>query len=89
MRLEYISLTRVSWDHEGFKVGDYRGTVKFVSQTGETGLKLGPEFSTKILQIVAAELVAESRRLAENLTVACVEAEQTPALPDLLREQAS
>lgn len=87
MKLEVLHIYNVTWAHDGAQPGDYKGTVRFKGQTGEIQLKLPARFNQRILEIVAEELVAESRNLAQNLTAACIEAERTPKLEDLQQEQ--
>lgn len=89
MKLKSITIQLDEYGFNGRKLGDYYGTLEFVSPAGGIQLKLNSTLSQSILAIVADNLVETSKDLARNLTTACIEAERQPSLSDLQSEQSS
>ena len=76
MILEDLTISRLSsWkrDSEDQEL-QYEGAVKFKDRTGEIKLVLDNELSQAILDVVADRLVETSKKVAEELTVAIIEA---------------
>lgn len=68
MEMEYLSIQKIqNWDPT-YKPGAYRGIVKYKNQNGEIVINLSTEIGKKIISIVAEDLVAASREVANTLT---------------------
>lgn len=71
MKLEMIHIeTEPSYSDNA---GKYKGRVKFSNNSGDINLHLSAELCSKILEVVADDLVSTSKELATNLTAACIE----------------
>jgi hypothetical protein len=75
MRLQKIYIRR-PWNDEK----RLEGSVEFAGKSGEISLHLTDELSRRVLEVVADELVASSRQVAQDLTREIIEA-HAPALP--------
>lgn len=72
MILESLTIERATYDHtyndQNIKKGDYKGTIKFISDNGHILLSLKPEHVAPILAIVAEGLIDVSKVVAQQLT---------------------
>jgi hypothetical protein len=80
MELQSLNLSRCGY---GLNEGKFEGSASFKNQYGMVTLTLDHSLSSAVLAIVADQLVASSRTLAQELTAQCVR-----ELPPLLCEQA-
>jgi hypothetical protein len=72
MILESLTIERATYDHtydgRNIKKGDYKGTIKFISDNGHIQLSLRPDHVAPIMAIVADSLIDVSRVVAQQLT---------------------
>ena len=80
MRLESLTI-RKTWAHE--KETGYKGEVLFVGPLGKVQLNLNHDLSTRVLAVLAEEVTAASRMIAEELTASVIEqVAETPAIEE-------
>ena len=70
MKLKTIYISRLMY---GDNEGRYEGHITYESPLGETKLTMSPELSTKLLKVLAAEVVNSSKQLARELTTSAIE----------------
>ena len=70
MRLTYLSLQPYASYEKGYVEGDtkYKLSVKYETDNGGIESRLGSDVATRILAIIADEIVKESRQVAQDLT---------------------
>lgn len=83
MYLKAISITREGWYPGAYHKADpskpMRCTVEVEGPLGKTELNLPPEVSDRIVALIAEELAAEARKVAQAMTASFIDA--MPALP--------
>jgi hypothetical protein len=85
MRLSYLSLQPYASYEKGYVDGrtTYKLSVKYDTDNGAIESRLGPDVATRILAIIADELVKESRQVAEKLTSEILTQGALPAPADV------
>lgn len=68
MKLESLSISPVSSWEPNYKEDSYKGRIKYVGQHGAIEINLTPEFTKKLIAIIAEDLVVASKEVANNLT---------------------
>ena len=70
MRLSYLSLQPYASYENGFVEGrtTYKLSVKYETSKGSIETRLGPDVATRVLAVIADEIVKESQEVAQNLT---------------------
>lgn len=53
--------------------GEYYGEIRFENQSGEIRININEEYSRKILEVTAEQIVETSRRVAQELTTSCID----------------
>lgn len=82
--MEYLSLEILRSYEPGYIEGrqQYKGSIKYKTSNGNIEVRVGPETSTRILAIIADELVKESKEMATNLTAEVLTQAALPAPVD-------
>ena len=70
MRLTYLSLQPVASYEPQYVPGrtTYKLSVKYETGNGSIESRLGPDIATRILELIADEIVKESKEVAQQLT---------------------
>ena len=76
MKLSYLSVSPIVPYMAGYIDGEnrYNVVVKYDGKHGDITLKLGSEFAARMLALVAEELVAGSKEIAQRLTSETIDA---------------
>ena len=84
MRLSYLSLQPYASYEKGFVAGrtTYKLSVKYETETGAIESRLGPDVATRVLAIIADEIVKESKQVAQELTAEILTHAALPAPAD-------
>jgi hypothetical protein len=61
------------WDSMGAPDGGLKGTCKIQGISGDVEVRLGAEACDRIITLMAEGMVEETKRIAEELTVECIE----------------
>ena len=81
MKLEHLSLRPIYSYEAGYDKDrlQYIGEIKYSTTSGAIQCRVGPEAATRIIAIVADELVQESKRIANDLTAEVLTQAALPA----------
>ncbi len=81
MRLNYLSIRPIASYEAGFVEGRNLcvAAVTYAGENGEIKVNLGPEFATRMLALVAEEMVKGSQEIAQKLTAEVITHAALPA----------
>lgn len=81
MNLEYLTIDPVRSYEPGYEAGrnTFKGKIKYNTSNGAVEMRLGPDVATRILAIIADELVKESKEIATTLTAEVLTQAALPA----------
>lgn len=75
MKLEHLTIRK-----DYYLDGKYAGELKFAGVYGAVEVKLNADLSKQILEVVAANMVQQTKDLAANLTANILAGDPPPAL---------
>lgn len=81
MNLDYLTIDPIRSYEAGFDPtrSTFKGKIKYNTSNGAVEMRLGPDVATRILAIIADELVKESKEIATNLTAEVLSQVSLPA----------
>lgn len=79
MRISSLNINEWQNYEPGYRKDSYRATIKYKGSSGEVMINLTPELTKKVMHVIADELVAASKEIANDLTREIIE--QNLALP--------
>jgi|HubBroStandDraft_5_1064220.scaffolds.fasta_scaffold23187_8 hypothetical protein len=86
MKIQRLGISEWSSYEPGYRPGAYKATIQYKGQNGEVSVQLTPDLTQKVLNVIAEELVAASREIANDLTKEIIQHAQLEAPKEIVNE---
>jgi hypothetical protein len=73
MKIASLNISERQTYEPGYRPNAYKATIKYKGNYGEVTVNLTPDLTTKVMRVIADELVAASKEIANDLTKEIIE----------------
>ena len=73
MKIQSLSISEWNSYEPNYRPGAYKCTIRYKGNSGEVQVNLTPDLTQRVMAVIAEELVAASKEIANDLTKEIIE----------------